>query len=63
MDHTSDRSETDRAFVGKHEGKRLLRRTRYRRNNNTKTNLEKIRLDGVDWIYPYQEGGGSSSIL
>jgi hypothetical protein len=37
-------------LVRKPEGKRLLRRTRRRWEDNIKVDLKEIRYEGVDWI-------------
>ena len=38
-------------LVGKPEGKRPLGRTRRRREDNIKMDLQEVRCDGMDWIY------------
>jgi hypothetical protein len=36
--------------MGTHEGKKPLRRTRRRREDNITVDLKEIELEGVDWI-------------
>jgi hypothetical protein len=39
-----------RVLVGKHEGRRLLRRPRCRWEDNIKMNLQEVGCGGMDWI-------------
>jgi len=37
-------------LVGKHEGKRLIRRPRHRWEDNIKMDLQEVGCGGMDWI-------------
>jgi hypothetical protein len=39
-----------RVLVGKHEGKRLLGRSRGRREDNIKTDIQEVGCGGMEWI-------------
>jgi hypothetical protein len=45
-----------RILVEKPEGKISLRRPNHRWENNIKTDLSEIDLDGVDWIHLAEDG-------
>jgi hypothetical protein len=40
-----------KVLVGKHKGKRSLTWSKYRWEDNIKTDLEEMGCEGVDWIY------------
>jgi hypothetical protein len=42
-------------LVGKPEGKKTLRRSKRNWEDNIKTDLTEIRLEGVDWIHLAQD--------
>jgi len=44
-----------RGLVGRPEGKRPLRRPRYRWEDNIKMGLRVIVIDGMDWIWLAQD--------
>jgi hypothetical protein len=44
------RSGVYKVLVGKPEGKRPLRRSRHRWENNIKMDLQEVEREGVDWI-------------
>ena len=45
-----DRRVSCRMFVGRPEGKRLLRRPRHRLEGNIKMDLQEVGCAGMDWI-------------
>ena len=45
-----------RVFVGKHEGKRPLGRSRHRWEDNIKMDLQEVGCEGMDWIDLAQDG-------
>jgi hypothetical protein len=45
-----ERQGVFRVLVGKHDGKRLLGRTRHRWEDNIKIHLQEVECEDVDWI-------------